>query len=190
MPFLAEHQLRQLGFKYLGENVKISNKSSIYSPQQIEIGSNTRIDDFTVLSGKIRLGKNVHIAVFSNIAGGEKGVSMGDFSGLAYGCHVFSQSDDYSGRSLTNPTIPDEFKFETKKEIIIGRHCIVGACSIILPGSFLAEGTAVGAMSMITKSTEEWSVYFGIPAKKVKQRRRDLLDLEKQYLASQIQNFH
>jgi galactoside O-acetyltransferase len=185
MSFLTEQQIQQVGFKYLGENVKISSKASIYNPEQISIGSNTRIDDFTILSGKVRLGRNVHIAVYSNIAGGEEGVCMEDFSGLAYGCHVFSQSDDYSGRSLTNPTIPDEYKRETKKEIIIGKHCIVGACSIILPGASLAEGTAVGAMSMVTKSTEEWSVYFGIPAKKIKSRRRDLLDLERKYLANQ-----
>jgi acetyltransferase-like isoleucine patch superfamily enzyme len=184
MAFLTDQQLQQIGFKYLGENVKISSRAAIYNPELIEIGNNTRIDDFTTLSGKVRLGRNVHIAVYSNIAGGEKGVSMEDFSGLAYGCHVFSQSDDYSGRSLTNPTIPDEYKRETKREIFIGRHCIVGACSIILPGASLAEGTAVGAMSMVTKSTEEWSVYFGTPAKKIKERRRDLLDLEREYLAN------
>ncbi|CRY90904.1 hypothetical protein SynWH8103_00151 [Synechococcus sp. WH 8103] len=40
-------------------------------------------------------------------------------------------------------------------------------------------------MSMITKSTEEWSAYFGIPAKKIKERRRDLLDLEMEYLENQ-----
>lgn len=185
MSFLTEQQLQQVGFKYLGENVKISSKASIYNPEQMEIGSNTRIDDFTTLSGKVRLGRNIHIAVYSNIAGGEKGIYMDDFSGLAYGCHVFSQSDDYSGRSLTNPTVPDEYKRETKKEIFIGRHSIVGACSLILPGVILAEGTAVGAMSMVTKSTEAWSVYFGIPAKKIKQRRRELLDLEREYLANQ-----
>ena len=183
MAFLTDKQLREAGFKSLGEDIKISSRASIYNPEEIEIGSNVRVDDFTVLSGKIRLGRNVHVAVFSNIAGGEKGVYIDDFSGLAYGCHVFSQSDDYSGSSLTNPTVPDEYKRETKKQIVIGRHCIIGACSIILPGCRLAEGTAVGAMSMVTKNTEEWSVYFGIPARKIKQRRRDLLELEKKYLS-------
>ena len=185
MAFLTEKQLRRVGFKSIGEDVMISSKASIYNPENIELGSKVRVDDFAVLSGKIRLGRNVHVSLYSNIAGGEKGVCIEDFSGLAYGCHVFSQSDDYSGRSLTNPTVPDEYKLETKKKIFIGRHCIIGACSIILPGSILAEGTAVGAMSMITKNTEEWSVYFGIPAKKIKQRRRDLLDLEKKYLHNQ-----
>lgn len=183
MAFLNEQQLEQMGFKHLGTNVRISDKASIYNPDQIEIGDHSRIDDFCVISGKVIIGRNVHIAVFCNVAGGEKGVTFEDFSGLAYGCHVFTQSDDYSGRTLTNPTVPGKYKREIKKSIVIGRHSIVGTNSLIFPGVTLAEGTSVGALSMVTKSTEEWSVYFGNPAKRIKARRRDLLELEKEYLS-------
>jgi galactoside O-acetyltransferase len=186
MAFLTEKELMLLSFKKLGKNVQISEKASIYNCDQIEVGDNSRIDDFCVLSGNISIGRNVHLAVFCNVAGGEKGVTLSDFSGLAYGCHVFSQSDDYSGRSLTNPTVPDAYKKETKAPVFIGRHVIVGACTIVLPGVIIAEGTSVGAMSMVTKSTLEWSVYFGIPAKKIKNRSRALLDLEKLYLESEL----
>lgn len=182
MAFYSSDELNKLGFRSLGKNVLVSNKASIYNHDQIELGDNVRIDDFCVLSGKIRMGRNVHIAVFCNVAGGEKGVVMEDFSGLAYGSHVFTQSDDYSGHTLTNPTIPDHFKKEIKASIHIGRHCIVGASSIILPGVTLAEGSSVGAMTLVTKSTEPWSIYFGIPAKKLKKRKRDLLILEQRYL--------
>jgi acetyltransferase-like isoleucine patch superfamily enzyme len=110
LAFLNEQQLAQMGFKHLGTNVRISDKASIYNPDQIEIGDHSRIDDFCVISGKVIIGRNVHIAVFCNVAGGEKGVTFEDFSGLAYGCHVFTQSDDYSGRTLTNPTVPGKYK--------------------------------------------------------------------------------
>lgn len=182
MSFLTEEELKKLGFNYIGKNVKISNRASIYNPKLISIGDNSRIDDFCVLSGKINIGKNVHIAVMCNLAGGEKGIFMEDFSGLAYNCQVFTQSDDYTGRTLTNPTIPDEFKKELKKEIIIEKHVIVGTSSIIFPGVKLREGSSVGAMTMVTKSTEPWKMYFGIPAKIIKDRKKDLLELEKKYL--------
>jgi len=185
LAFLSEEQLIQMRFKSLGTNVRISEKASIYNPEQIEIGKNSRIDDFCVISGKVSIGRNVHIAVFCNIAGGEKGVIFEDFSGLAYGCHVFTQSDDYGGRTLTNPTVPDKYKREIKKAIVIGRHSIVGTSSLIFPGVVLAEGTSVGGLSMVTKSTEEWSVYFGSPAKRIKTRKRDLLKLEQEYLADE-----
>ena len=50
MAYYTEEQLNQLGFKYIGENVKISDKASIYNHDQIEIGDNSRIDDFCVIS--------------------------------------------------------------------------------------------------------------------------------------------
>lgn len=119
MSFLSDSELRKIGFKKLGKNVKISEKASIYNPEKIEIGDNSRIDDFCLLSGKISIGNNVHIAAYCNIAGGIEGITFDDFSGLAYGCHVFSQSDDYTGRTLTNPTIPKKYKKEIIKQVII-----------------------------------------------------------------------
>lgn len=185
MPFLSQQQLESMGFRSLGRNVRISDKAAIYNPEQIEIGDHSRIDDFCVVSGKVSIGRNVHIAVFCNVAGGSEGIIFEDFSGLAYGCHVFSQSDDYTGRTLTNPTVPAQFKREFKKAVRLGRHCIVGTNSLIFPGVILAEGCSVGAMSMVTKSTEEWGVYSGIPARRLKDRKRDLLVLEQAYLDSE-----
>ena len=182
MAFLTENELERFGFKALGQNVKISSKASIYDASKISISDNVRVDDFCVISGKVNIGRNVHIAVFCNVAGGEEGVVFEDFSGLAYGCHVFSQTDDYSGGTLTNPTVPDKYKNEFKKTTVLGRHAIVGTCSIILPGVVLAEGTAIGAHSMVTKNTDKWCVYFGTPVKKVKRRKKDLLVLEQLYL--------
>jgi len=151
MAYLNSDQLAAYGFKSIGRNVRISDKASIYNSELIEISDNSRIDDFCVVSGLAGISKNVHIAVFCDIAGGENGVILMDFSGLAYGCPVFSQSVNYSEKSLTNPIVPDKYKFETKAKILIESHSIVGACSIIHPGVTLEEGTAVGVKSMVTK---------------------------------------
>lgn len=182
MGYYTPEALEKMHFKAIGKNVKISDKASIYNCDQIEIGDNSRIDDFCVVSGKVKIGRNVHIAPFCLVAGGEEGIVFEDFSGLAYQVQVFTQSDDYSGRTLTNPTVPQKYKKETKKEVFIGKHSIVGAGSIVMPGVILAEGTSVGTLSLIRKSTEEWSVYLGNPAKKLTNRKKDLLELEKQYL--------
>lgn len=182
MAFLTEEQINAIGFKYIGDNVKISDKAAIYNPDLISIEDNSRVDDFCLLSGNIKIGKNVHVAAYCNLAGGELGIEMEDFSGLAYGCHVFTQSDDYSGETMTNPTVPKKYKKETYKKIHIGKHVIVGTKSIILPGVNVAEGCSVGAMTMLTKSTQPWGIYFGIPAKRIKERKRDLLELESEYI--------
>jgi acetyltransferase-like isoleucine patch superfamily enzyme len=185
MAYFSENELSSLGFKSIGRNVKISSKASIYDPGRIEIGDHSRIDDFCVISGKVTIGRNVHIAVFCNIAGGEKGVFIEDFAGVSYASQVFSQSDDYSGAFLTGATVPARYTKVTRAPVVIRRHSIVGASSVILPGVTLEEGSSIGAMSLVTRSTEPWSVYLGIPARKIKDRARDMLDLEAAYLAEE-----
>ena len=187
MAMLSREAIEQMGFSSVGDNVQISEKASFYGTARIILGTNVRIDDFCVISGKVTLGRNVHIAIFCNVAGGEMGITLEDFSGLAYGCHVFTQSDDYSGKTLTNPTVPDKYKHESKLAVVVKRHSIVGTCSVIFPGVTLQEGTSIGAMSMVTRSTEAWSVYFGIPAKRLKARSRELLELEQAYLQDEAQ---
>lgn len=185
MAYYTEEQLKQLGFKKIGDNVKISDKASIYNCDQIEIGNNSRIDDFCVISGKIKIGKNVHITPMCLVAGGEIGIIFEDFTTIAYGVKVFTQSDDYSGLTMTNSMVPKQYKNEFKKEVILKKHTIVGAGSIVMPGVVLSEGTSVGAMSLVLKSTEPWGIYIGNPVKRFKDRKKDLLELEKEYLKNE-----
>ena len=186
MGFLTPDQLATLGFRSYGRNVLISDKASIYGCSGMIIGDNVRIDDFVVMSGTITIERNVHISIFCNVAGGSTGVVMEAFSGLSPSCHIFTESDDYSGLAMTNPTVPRAYRRETNKPIRVGRHCIVGTGSLVLPGVTLGEGCAVGAMSMVTKSTDPWSIYVGVPAKRIRARTRDLLQLEQDYLRSDV----
>lgn len=183
MPYLTAEQINKIGFKSIGKDVKISDRASIYNADQIQIGDYSRIDDFCVISGLITIGRNVHITPQCLVAGGKPGINIGDFVALAYGVKVFSQSDDYSGRTMTNSTIPKKFKNEAMLPVSINNYSIVGANSVILPGVTLNEGTAIGAMSLVLKSTEEWSIYVGSPAKRLKSRRRDLLICAQELLA-------
>lgn len=181
MGFYNKEDLEKIGFKSLGENVLLSDKASIYSPEKISIGSNVRIDDFCILSGDIKIGNYVHIAVFSAFFGGA-GIKIDDFSTTSSRVSIYGVSDDYSGGTLTNPTIPEKYKNVKKEKVLIKRHSIIGAGTVILPGVTLEEGTAVGSNSLILKSTKSWGIYAGTPAKRIKERKKDLLELEKMFL--------
>lgn len=185
MAYYPQETLAKMGFASLGRNVRISDKASLYEVHKMHIGDNCRIDDFCVVSGKISLGRNVYIGPFCLLAGGTPGITMEDFATLAYRVSVFSQSDDYSGATMTNPTVPAAYKTEIKEPVHIGRHCIVGAGSLVSPGVTLAEGCSIGSASLVLKSTSPWTVYAGSPARRLKDRKRDLLELEKQYLAAE-----
>jgi len=182
MAYLTEQQLLVLGFKSLGRNVKISDSAKIYNADQIEIGDNSRFDDFCVLSGKIKIGRNVFMGVHGNLAGGINGIELGDFVTMAYYVNAFTQSDDYLGETLTNSTIPKKYKKEKFGSLKICKHVIIGSNSVVMPDAHIAEGCSIGAMSLVTKPTEEWGIYFGVPAKRLKERKKDLLLLEYNYL--------
>lgn len=185
--FYTEVELQSIGFKAIGKRVLISRKVSIYNPETISIGSDVRIDDFCVLSGGsgLSLGNFVHVACYCGLFAGS-GIIIGDFSGLSAQVLIYSQSDDYSGNSLTNPIIPLHYKPKFQMgSVVLGKHVIVGAKSTILPGAILAEGVAIGAHSLVTKSCDAWWVYFGIPAKKLRKRSNKLLKLEAEFLRDQ-----
>lgn len=184
MSYYSDAELKKIGLKEYGRNVKISRYSKIYRPESISIGDNVRIDDFVIMSAGekgISIGRNVHVAVFCSLIGEEK-ITLDDFSGLSSRVSIYSSSDDYSGEFLTNPTVPKKYTGVSSKPVNIGKHCIIGAGSVILPGVNILEGTALGGMSLLSKSTDEWSIYFGNPAKKIKKRKRKLIDLECEYI--------
>ncbi len=125
-----------------------------------EVGSHVRIDDFVTISGKVVLGNYIHIAQFCGLYGGTEGICMEDFSGLSSKCTIYATSNDYSGASLTNPTVPAKYKTADKNAAVrLGRHAIIGCMSVILPGVTIGEGCAVGAMSLCLKYLDPWGVY-------------------------------
>lgn len=185
MAYYTDEQLRQMGFRTVGRHVRVSDKASIYDCDQIDIGDYSRIDDFCVISGRVGIGKYCHITPMCLIAGGREGVFLSDFCTLSYGVKVFSQSDDYSGESMTNSMIPRKYKHEYFAAVTLGRQVIVGAGSTILPGVIVEEGCAIGANTLVNRSTLSWGIYVGVPARRLRDRKQDLLTLELAFLNEQ-----
>ena len=189
------------GQKFMGENVKgllkkcgkdvtIHPLAKIVHPGKIEIGDYCIIDDFTFINGGdgVKLGKFVHIATFSSIIGGGT-LEMEDFSGLSASCRIITGSDDFSGQSLTNPTVPMEFKPELYKgHIKIGKHAVLGTNTIVHPNVTIGEGAATGSNTVVLKDLEPWTIYVGNPARKIKDRKKDLLKLKSKLIAKFYDN--
>jgi galactoside O-acetyltransferase len=185
MAMLSRDAIEQMGFASVGDNVQISDRASFYGASRIALGDNVRIDDFCVLAagvGGISIGQHVHIAVCSSLIGAGR-ITLSDFSGLSSRVSIYSSSDDYSGATMTNPTVPSEYTGVTHADVFLGKHVIVGSGSVILPGITLEEGVAVGALSLVTKHCEAFGIYAGNPARRIKERRRDLLELERRFMS-------
>jgi len=173
--FFTSEELLSKGFKKVGNNVLISRFARFYDIGNIEIGSNVRIDDFCLLSGKITLGNYIHISAFSALYG-RFGIEMEDFSGLSPRCTVFSASDDFSGDFLIGPMVNQKYTNVSGGKVHVGKFCQLGCNCVVLPGITISEGVAVGAMSLITKDLPSWKIYKGIPARFLKDRSKKLLE--------------
>ena len=181
MSYLTPEQLSLMGFLRLGEDVKISDKATFYNLGRIEIGDHVRIDDFSVISagaGGIAIGSYVHIGVFCFLSGQEK-ILLEDFVGISSRVSIYSSCDDFSGQSLTNPTVPDKYKNVQHNAVRIGKHVVVGAGAVILPNVTIEIGAAVAALSLVTRSVPEFTIVSGVSARRVGKRKRNLLELEK-----------
>lgn len=182
--FYSEDELAQLGLGSYGKNVLISKRCSLYGLSRIHIGNNVRIDDFCVLSageGGIYLGDFIHIGIYTSLIGGGK-INIQSFCNISSKVAIYSSNDDYSGLSMTSPIVPREFTNITHGDVTLKKHVIVGCNSTILPNVVLEQGACVGAYSLIKNNCEEFGVYVGTPAIKIKSRSRKLLDLEKSFL--------
>ncbi len=184
MAWRSESEIREM-FSAVGENVLISTRAVFYEPEKMQFGDNARVDDFCLLSGSVTLGRNVHLAAYTHVSGGTSGVRFGDFSGCAYGCHIITQSDDYSGATLTNPTVPRRFKQELFAAVEVGNHAILGTGTVVLPGCHIGMGSATGAGTVVTKPLESWNIYVGQPARSIGPRSKQLLELEAAYLTNE-----
>jgi galactoside O-acetyltransferase len=115
---------------------------------------------------------------------GEAGIELEDFSAISHRVNIFAISDDFSGRSMVGPMVPEKYRKVKGGKVLLRKHAIIGCGAVILPNVTVEEGTAVGAMSLVLRSTQPWKTYFGIPAKMIGNREKNVLLLEKEFIAT------
>lgn len=133
--------------KSCGANVIIGKTVRIRNPELVEIGANSIIDDFTLISGKVSIGNYVHIGSSCSLQAGDTGISLGNFSSLAAGVRIYAVSSDFIRCSFDSACYPRNLvQGSIKKEVKLGDHNQIGANSVILPGVMLPTGFACSAM--------------------------------------------
>tara|TARA_B100001013_G_C24559625_1_gene421945 strand:+ start:410 stop:973 length:564 start_codon:yes stop_codon:yes gene_type:complete len=164
--------------KHCGENVIIGATARIRYPELVEIGDNVIIDDFTYISTSLKIHSFVHISAGCHLIGGKKSlITFKDFSTLSPNVVLAAGSDDYSS-GIATPLVPKEYKGQAVYgEILINSHTIVGANSTVLPNVLFSEGSVLGAQSLLNVNPDPWSIYAGIPAKRIKSRKKEEIKL-------------
>lgn len=153
-------------FKFIGFDVRIADSAIINQPHLVSLYNHIAIDAFFYGATQMVIGNYVHISTHVSIIGGKESLLiLEDFSFIASGSRIVCGSEDYSGGGLIGPAIPKEYKKNKITTIKFEKFSGCGVNCSIMPGVTLAEGSVLGANSLLTKSTEPWGIYIGSPAK-------------------------
>jgi len=156
-------------FKSIGIDTIVDSAAQIKRPCLIELGNHVAIDSI-YCSTSMRIGDYVHLAPFVCIIGGADSLLIMDhFSGIAANSTIVCAGDDFT-QGMMNPQVPMEYKNVINKPVVFKKFTTTGVGCVVMPGVTLAEGSVLGANSVLTKSTEPWTIYVGSPARPVKDR--------------------
>ena len=176
--FYSEEELLSMGFMSIGKGCCISRKASFYGISRMSIGDNVRIDDFCILSGNIVLGSHIHISAYVALFGAE-GIFLEDYTGISPRSTIYSAMDDFSGDYLIGPIHPEDYTNVTGGPVVVKQFSQIGCNCVIFPNLTIAEGVVVGACSLVRHSLDSWSIYAGIPVKRLKNRSSNLINFIK-----------
>ena len=172
--FYTQLELNELGFKKIGKNNLISKQAIFYNIEKIIIGSNVRIDALSVITAKfenIKIGNYVHIGVNCYL-NGSFGINISSFCGISAGCKIFTSSEDFSGEYFAIPTVNKKFRKPIEGPVIMKKYSNIGSNTIVMPNVIFSKGSVAGAQSLVNRSLNEWTIYFGSPVKKIKKERK------------------
>lgn len=155
-----------------GEDVFISATAEIRRPELCRIGNHVAIDSFFYCTTKLTVGDYVHISPHVAVIGGKKtALTVEDFCFLSVGSKYICGSETFKGAGLIGPLIPEEYQDEQQLwPITLKRFSGALANSVVLPGVTMAEGSVLGANSLLKEDTEPWTVYAGNPARPIRKR--------------------
>lgn len=133
---------------FLGNNVSISRNVYLY-PYKMKIGNNVKIQDNNRIYGNVIIGNSVILAPNIYISSSTHNYNLEE------GLTIMEQDKKY---------VPND------RLVVIEDDCWIGINVVIMPGVKIAKGCVIGSNSVVTKDTEEYTVYGGIPAIKLKNR--------------------
>lgn len=92
-----------------------------------------------------------------------RSVIIGDGTSITANCGVFDIIHPYEDIAIN----PRHAKIQIKP-VVIGKNCLIGMNSVILPGTTLGNHCVVGANSVVSGSWPDNTVLVGSPAKVIK----------------------
>lgn len=159
---------------YISNKAIVSKLADIEESQKgstLKIGDGCQIDSFVKIKFTGGL-KDIEIGDYCYINSGTviysgNGVKLGDNVLIGPNCSLVPVN-----HNITDIHTPIRLQgFQTSKGgIVIEDDVWLGANVCVLDGAYIRKGCIIGANSLVIGETEEYGVYMGSPAKKIKRR--------------------
>lgn len=143
--FLRVWVVRYLYFAKVGKGVTLGLGVQYKKPRGIAIGNNTNINPRVILDGRAGL------TIGNNVDIGED---------VAFYCGGHDVNDPYYRTYVGHIRVQD--------------YACIFARAMVVRGVTIGEGAVVGAMAVLNKDVEPYTIVAGIPAKPIGERSRDL----------------
>jgi len=137
------------------------NCRSVNNPYGAFISGNVEIS----CPKSVYVGRNTYINGGYLVASENSKIVIGDNCLISYDVHIRTGMHIYADR---NQLISKQGSREA--DIVIGNDVWIGFGAQILSGVHIADGCVIGAGAIVTKDTEPYGVYVGVPARKIKER--------------------
>lgn len=150
----------------LGAGARIFDLAKIVHGENLSLGAHSTIDDFVFLNAgrSTRLGNYVHVACHASVIGGGE-LEVGDYGVIATGARILTATDTCTDGARMSTHLPDSYRRVLDAKVVIGRDAFIGANAVVMPGVTVGEGAVAGALSVITRDLEPWTIYSGVPAR-------------------------
>lgn len=148
---------------------RIRPKAMILSKPRnsIRIGARTKIHPFALVTshgGSITIGSNCSVNSFA-VLNGQGGLTIGDDVRIAPHAVVMSGNHNFDRLD-----VPIRSQGSTRKGIVIEDDVWLGAHCVVLDGVTIARGCVIAAGAIVSKSTEPYGAYVGVPARRLRDR--------------------
>ncbi|WP_295084233.1 acyltransferase [Ruminococcus sp.] len=150
---IPSHRTRNIIYRLIF-NMKITKNTVIYSGCELRSPWNIHADRCVIST--------------NCIIDGRRGVYIGQDVVFGGGVHLWTEEHD-----VNDPQF--RVNYNNAQSVKIGAHAWICSDSTILPGVQIGEGCVLATRAVATKNCEEYSVYGGIPAKKIGSRNHELL---------------
>jgi bifunctional UDP-N-acetylglucosamine pyrophosphorylase/glucosamine-1-phosphate N-acetyltransferase len=180
---LAEAQAimqRRIHNRLMSEGITIVDPLNTYIDGRVEIGADTVIFPYTVIQGRVRIGRNCRIGPCAHLRDGtalDDGVEVGAFVEIARShleAGALARHLAYLGDATIGPnanigagTVTANFDGRRKSHTRVGAGAMLGAGSVLIAPVTVGERAIVGAGAVVTREQDvpPGRIVVGVPAR-------------------------